>query len=43
VSDDQRDDRPDETEGEAIATRAEDEDSEPDFELHGQYFDAPSE
>jgi hypothetical protein len=28
---------------EAEASDAEDEDDEPDFELHGQFFEAPSE
>jgi hypothetical protein len=43
VTDEQRDEQAEETEAELVAAGAENDDAEPDFELHGQYFDTPSE
>jgi hypothetical protein len=43
LSEEHRDEQPEQIETEPVAAWAEDEDPEPDFELHGQYFDAPSE
>ena len=43
MTDEQRDEQAEENEAELVAARAEDDDAEPDFELHGQYFNSPSE